>query len=125
MKTYNPSLPPKADDWLALNEPHRIELINDFVENYEQEIEKEARHIHAAIHMIVENQLALNVELTTDTYNRLKRQGLDRHQIIHAIGAVISEDIFEVMNGNKENPFEGQKFRLKKLTAKRWKKGKY
>jgi len=125
MKIYNPSIPPKADIWLELDEKHRLNLINDFVENYEQEIEKEARRIHAAIHMIIENQLALSVELTTETYNRLKRQELDRHQIIHAIGAVISEDIFELMNGNKENPFEGQKLRLKKLTAKRWKKGKY
>ena len=125
MKIYNPSIPPKSDVWLELDEQNRLDLINDFVENYEQDIEKEARDIHAAIHMIIENQLALRVELTTETYNRLKRQELDRHQIIHAIGAVISEDIFELMNGNKENPFEGQKLRLKKLTAKRWKKGKY
>ena len=125
MNIYNPSIPPKADDWLELDEQYRLDLINNFVKNYEQEIEKEAMRIHSAIHMIVENQLALNVDLTAETYNRLKRQGLDRHQIIHAIGAVISEDIFELMNGNKENPFEGQKLRLKKLTAKRWKKGKY
>ena len=121
MKIYNPSIPPKSDVWLELDEQNRLDLINDFVENYEQDIEKEARDIHAAIHMIIENQLALRVELTTETYNRLKRQGLDRHQTIHAIGAVI----FEVMNGNKENLFEGQKLRLKKLTAKRWKKGQY
>jgi len=116
MNIYNPSIPPKANDWLELDEQTRLELLYDFVENYEQE--KEAMRIHAAIHMIVENQLALNIELTTETYNRLKRQGLDRHQIIHAIGSVISEDIFELMKGNKENPFEGQKFRLKKTNCK-------
>jgi len=58
-------------------------------------MENEAQRIHAAIHVIVENQLALNVESTKETYNRLERQGLKRHDIIHAIGAVISEDIFK------------------------------
>ncbi len=125
MKKYNALVPPIAEEWLALDEQFRLDLLYDFVENNEQDIEKEARRIHASIHMIIENQLALNIELTTETYNRLIRQGLDRHQVIHAIGAVISEDIFELMKGSKEKPFEGQKLRLKKLTAKRWKKGKW
>jgi hypothetical protein len=125
MKEYKASISPDPEKWLALDEATRLELVIDFVNSYENSIEEEAQRIHAAIHVIVETQLALNTEPTIETYHRLKRQGLDRHEIIHAIGAVLSEDIFEIMKGNKENPFEGYKLRLKKLTAKRWKKGKW
>jgi len=119
MKEYNASISPDPEKWLALDEATRLELVIDFVNNYENSIEEKAKRIHAAIHVIVETQLAQNTEPTKETYNRLKRQGLNRHEIVHAIGAVISEDIFEIMKGNKENPFAGYKLRLKKLTAKR------
>jgi MFS family permease len=66
-----------------------------------------------------------DAEPTNETYARLRRQGLDRHESIHAVGAVISEDLYEIMKGNKNPPFEGYKGRLKKLTAKRWEKGKW
>ena len=46
MKIYNPSIPPKAEVWLELDEQHRLVLINNFVEYYEQDIEKETRGIH-------------------------------------------------------------------------------
>lgn len=125
MNDYNASTPPNPKDWLAMDESQRLDLLYNFVEKHENLLEEEAQRIHAAIHVIVENQLALNTELTIETYNRLKRQGLDRHEIIHAIGAVIFEDIFEIMNNDIENPFEKYKLRLKKLTAKRWKMGKW
>ena len=93
MKEYNASTSPDPEKWLALDEAVRLELLIEFVNNYENSIEEDAKRIHAAIHVIVENQLAQNTEPTKETYNRLKRQGLERHEIIHAIGAVISEKI--------------------------------
>jgi hypothetical protein len=125
MQEYNASISPDPEKWLLLDEEIRLALAMDYVENNEKDIEEGARRIHAVIHVIIENQLAQNVEPTKETYNRLQRQGLDRHEIIHAIGAVISEDIFEIVKGNKKHPFERHKLRLKKLTAKRWKKGKW
>ena len=125
MQTYNASTTPDPEAWLELDEAERLALICDFVSEFENDIEIEAQRLHAAIHAIVENQLALDVEPTNETYARLRRQGLDRHESIHAIGAVISEDLYEIMKGNKNSPLEGYKGRLKKLTAKRWKKGKY
>ncbi len=125
MQTYNASTTPDPETWLELDEAERLELICDFVEKFESDIEVEAQRLHAAIHMTVENQLALNVEPTNETYARLRKQGLNRHDAVHAIGAVINEDIYEIMKGNKNSPFEGYKGRLRKLTAKRWKKGKW
>jgi len=51
---------------------------------------------------------------------------LTRHDAIHAIGAVISGDMFATMKGNVKtwNPKSYDK-RRKKLTAKRWRQGKW
>jgi hypothetical protein len=76
--------------------------------------------------VIVENQLAMGVDLIPSTFAKLTRQGLSRHETIHAIGAIISEDIFNVMKGDTKE-FSPKKYRrkLEKLTAKRWLKGQY
>lgn len=125
MKEYKASNAPDPKEWLALDEAMRLELVVDFVKKYEKDIENPAIRIHAGIHVIVENQLALESEPTPTTYSRLRTQGLSRHEAIHAIGAVISEDMFEIMKGNKDQAMTRYKDRLEKLTAKRWKKGKW
>lgn len=125
MKEYNASISPNPEEWLGLDESLRIDLVLDFVNKNEKDIEDPAKKIHASIHVIVENQLALESEPTPKTYSRLRRQGLNRHEVIHAIGAVISEDMFDIMKGNKDQAFEKYKGRLEKLTAKRWKRGKW
>jgi hypothetical protein len=48
--------------------------------------------IHAAIHLIVENQVALGDAFPANgVLLRLMKEGLDRHEAIHAIGSVFSE----------------------------------
>jgi hypothetical protein len=79
--------------------------------------------LHATIHVIVESQLALGVLEFMDTLARLRREGLNRHDAVHAIGSVLAEHIFELL---KQAPaedvvsntayFDG----LKKLTAAGW-----
>ena len=125
MKEYKASNAPNPKEWLALDEALRLELVVDFVKKFEKNVENAAIRIHASIHVIVENQLALESEPTPATYSRLIAQGLSRHEAIHAIGAVISEDMFEIMKGNKDQAMTRYKDRLEKLTAKRWKKGKW
>ncbi|PKH88524.1 hypothetical protein [Colwellia sp. Bg11-28] len=51
-------------------------------------------------------------DLILETIAKLTRQGLNRHETIHAIGAIISEDIFDVMKGNTEE-FSPKKYRRK------------
>ncbi len=53
------------------------------------------------------------------------RQGLSRHEAIHAIGAVLSEDMFDIIKNKQEHNFKKYRRRLDKLTAKRWRKGKW
>ncbi len=59
------------------------------------------------------------------TLERLLREGLDRHEAIHAIGSVLSEQIFNVMKNPsaQKNPNKAYIRRLKKLTAMVWLSG--
>ena len=126
MDIYNPNKIVDAENWLALDEGIRIELVHDFHSNLDLELTEDALRLHSSIHVIVENQLAMGVDLIPETFAKLTRQGLSRHETIHAIGAIISEDIFDVMKGNTKE-FSPKKYRrkLEKLTAKRWLKGQY
>jgi hypothetical protein len=123
---YNPEQAPDPDMWLELDEDERIELIQDFVEINETDVQEDAKKMHALIHVAVENQLAMAIEPVPATVARLVRQGLDRHDAVHAVGAVLSGDMYEMMKGATQ-PWNPQHYeeRLKKLTAKRWRKGKW
>jgi len=126
MDTYNPNKAVDPENWLALDETTRIELVHDFHIGLDHELTDDALSLHSSIHVIVENQLAMGVDLIPETIAKLMRQGLNRHEAIHAIGAIISGDIFDVMNGDAEE-FSPKKYRrkLEKITAKRWLKGQY
>lgn len=126
MEKYDPINPIDSEKWLGLDEATQIELVRDFHAKLGFEMPIDALERHSSIHVIVENQLAMEVELIPETIAKLTRQGLDRHEAIHAIGAIISEDIFDLFKGNIEK-FSPTKYRrkLEKITAKRWLKGKY
>ena len=126
MQAYKPSISPNPDEWLALDEYERIRLVREFHENHEEELPEDAIQIHSVFHVVVENQFALGVEQIPETIARLIRQGLDRHEAVHAIGAILSEDIYELLKGNKrEFPSKQYRRKLEKITAKRWGKGQW
>ncbi len=125
MIEYNASNEPDSQAWIELSEDDRIVLIENYVQKYESNIKEEAILLHSSIHMVVENQIAENYEATKEAYSRLIRQGLSRHETIHAIGAVVSEDIYDRLKKKTEFNHVAYKNRLRKLTAKRWEKGKY
>ncbi len=128
LDTYNPLIEPNKDEWLESSEYDRIDAVREFHENSDDDKfeENDALSIHSTLHVIVENQLAMGVELIPETIAKLTRQGLDRHEAIHAIGAIISEDIFYIVRGVKTD-FSPKQYRrkLEKITAKRWRKGQY
>ncbi len=81
--------------------------------------------LHAAIHTIVENQLAMGIPEVRETLDRLLAEGLDRHDALHAIGMVLAELIFYVtqQDGDRKNvgPMPDSYYReLKELTAEKW-----
>jgi len=126
MEEYDPLYAPDPDQWQNIDENARIDLVREFHKDAEQELPEDSENIHSVIHVVVENQIAMKLPPVPETVDKLTRQGLDRHEAIHAVGAVLSGDIFELL-GRGEGTWKAQKYRsrLEKLTAKRWRKGKW
>jgi hypothetical protein len=126
MKKYNPSQAPDPEEWLSLDEFERINLVENFHEDSGEEVPEGAEKMHAAIHVAVENQFASETEPVSATIAKLIRQGLDRHEALHTVGAVLSEDIFNLQRGKGESwNQKSYNRRLEKLSAKRWRKGQW
>jgi uncharacterized protein (DUF934 family) len=71
------------------------------------------------MHVIVENQFAIGQEPVPVTIERPIREGLDRREALHAVGAVLTDDIQALLSAG-EATFDKQSYRnrLNKLTAK-------
>jgi hypothetical protein len=79
--------------------------------------------VHAAIHIVVENQVALGAEIPTQkTLARLTREGLNRHDAVHAIGSVLAGCMFDLIkHGAKDQDVNAEySRRLEGLTAEGW-----
>lgn len=127
MKYYNPDKPLNESEWLALDDEERKRLVSNFHESSGEEFQDDgALTMHSYMHVVVENQIATNVDLVSETVTKLVRQGLSRHEALHAISAIVVEDIFDMLKGTKSE-FCPKKYRrkLEKITAKRWRKGQY
>ena len=77
---------------------------------------------HAAVHVVVENQVALGEETSARaTLERLMREGLDRHEALHAIGSVLMEFVQELF-GEDAAPGLNKRYdeELGRLTAAEW-----
>lgn len=124
MDKYDPSIPPIPEEWLALSEDDRVELVRSYHEINESPMEGGRMEAHAGIHVVIEKQIAMAFEPVPATVARLTRQGLSRHETIHAVGAVLSGEIWQLQQ-HSESKWEPGAYRRKldKLTAKRWKKG--
>lgn len=126
MQRYNPSQSPDPEEWLLLDELKRINLVEEFHKDSGEDFNEGAERIHAAIHVAVENQFILETERVSAVIAKLIRQGLDRHEALHAVGAVLSEYLYNMQTGKGE-PWNQKSYnrRLEKLSAKRWRKGRW
>ena len=123
MDRYDPNQPPDPSDWLETDEVTRVTLVTEHHSGAEPALPNE--RLHAAMHVVVENQIALGEKPATETVERLMREGLDRHDAVHAIGAVLAQDIHALLSAGKGS-FDQDRYRrrLDKLTAKKWRKGR-
>ncbi len=79
--------------------------------------------LHATLHTVVENQLAIGEQAVVDALGRLQSEGLTRHEAVHAIGMVAAEQIFDVLKArNASGPQAGPSYleRVRQLTAAQW-----
>jgi hypothetical protein len=123
MKTYDPLKPPKPEEWLSLDEQERLEMVESF--HRRARIRLPNAQVHAIIHVVVENQIALGDEVPVNrTVQRLISEGLDRHQSIHAVGSVLIGHMSDLLRqpdaaaGADPNP--PYYAALDRLTAKDW-----
>ena len=90
---YDPDRAPDAERWRAQNE---MELM-DIVQRYHRRagIRLPDERVHAALHVMVENQVALGAQTPVgEAVNRLMGEGMSRHDAIHAVGAILDKHVF-------------------------------
>jgi hypothetical protein len=114
---------PDPEAWQSLDEDERLMQIEAY--HRRTGFSAEHRALHAAFHLIAENQVALGDETPTRrTVERLMGEGLSRHDAIHAIGSVLSDLISSVMRGESAAEPPGETFNtaLEQLTAESWRR---
>ena len=92
MDRYDADLAPDPEAWLALDEDERRAAVRRHHRGRVLRIHPKEMNvdIHASLHAIVENQIALgDPEVTARTVDRLVAAGLRRHVAIHMIGEVL------------------------------------
>ena len=120
---YDPLVAPDPDDWLALNEDERIEMVMEF--HRRARIRLPNAKVHAVAHAVVENQIAEGDGLPVRrTLERLMREGLDRHEAVHAIGMVLMCHLNDLLKagrveGDPNRPYFAE---LERLTAAEWRR---
>jgi hypothetical protein len=122
MDRYDPEVAPGAEGWLALDEDERLLLVEWYHRDVRADIPKAARPLHASMHVVVENQLASNDEPVVRALARLMKEGLSRHDAVHALGSVVAENIYDIVKV-KDAP-ETSRARyyaaIERLTAATW-----
>ncbi len=123
MTRYDPQRAPSPKRWLALDEDERVDLVEQY--HRKQRIRLPNRRLHAMMHVVVENQLALGETVVVETLARLQREGLDRHDALHAIASVLVEGMYALLHEERprDEPLERYREGLRKLTASDWREG--
>lgn len=122
-RRYDPLRTPDPTEWLAAGEDERITRVTRF---------HKAAHValpnlpaHATIHVVVENQAAIGAETpVAEVIDRLVSEGLDRHDAVHAVGAVFARLYFDLMKGQSSRDPDTLRAaysdEVRALTAARW-----
>lgn len=85
--------------WLEDDESLRAAAVESYHRGLANHPAMPNPRLHALMHVIVENQLAADQPVEVrPTLERLVDDGLTRHEAIHAIGSVVAEQLFKVMN---------------------------
>jgi hypothetical protein len=124
MDLYDPDISPRPTEWLETDEGERIELVSAYHRG--NKIKLPNSQLHAVVHVVIENQLALGEEMVVSTLARLQGEGLSRHDALHAIGSVLAEDLYDLMHDEHAStgePYRRYLERLQKLTARNWRAG--
>ena len=123
MYQYDPALAPNPEEWLALDEQDRIQLIEQYHRRAREKLPNLAAH--AIFHSIVENQIAEKLEPVLRAIARLTAEGLTRHEAVHAIGSVVASHIHDLLNAKDDAITSQARYNaaVERLNAKSWRDG--
>lgn len=122
MERYDPEIPPDPGQWLALDEDERLILVEDYHRDARVRLPRAARRLHATMHAVVENQLAENDDPVVRALSRVIKEGLSRHDAIHALGSVVARHLYEAMKENDTPETLRARYyaAVERLTAAEW-----
>jgi len=118
---YDPERGPEAGVWLEMSESERSESILEYCTVYEAGLPNVSLHAH--IHAAVETQIAMGGEIpAAETLDRFMREGLTRHEGIHAIGWVLSRHMYHLLKGSTTGADSNSRYyeELRKFTVEQW-----
>lgn len=122
MTSYDPHTAPDPTEWLEADESERIMLVDAYHRDIGEELPN--KQLHALAHVVVENQIAANdPPEARRALIRLLAEGLDRHEAVHAVGALMTEQMFDILKNKTPNDdAKDKKYRadLENLTIESW-----
>jgi hypothetical protein len=123
VKSYDPYSEPGPGEWLGNDERTRLALVREYHRRDGYDVPDD--RLHAAIHVVVEDQLAMGEVVVKEALARLQAEGLNRHEAIHAIGSVLAELIVDVLSERtrQEDIPDSYAEGLRALTAESWLRG--
>ena len=99
---YDPDKTPDPKHWLAVDEDEKLHLVQQY--HRKKRMRLPNARVHAVIHVVVENQVALGDELPVRaTLLRLMREGLSRHDAVHAVGTVLAHHLFDLLKNQPQD----------------------
>src|SRR5262245_13966466 len=96
MNRYDPDQTVDPQEWMSINEAERQTLVEQY--HRKKRIKMPDSSKHAMFHVVVENQIALGDDIPAKkTLARLMREGLSRHDAVHAIASVVASHLFNLI----------------------------
>jgi Domain of unknown function (DUF1841) len=118
--TYDADHAPTPKTWLAADEDDRLSAVEAHHRGLASHARMPKPRLHAAIHLVVENQLALGEPPEVRrALVRLTAGGLSRHEAVHAIGFLVADATRAALESRK---FDAGVYarELDALTMERW-----
>jgi hypothetical protein len=119
---YDAERGPEARAWLELSEGERIDEVEAYHERALPPVRRPpSARAHAALHVVVETQLASgSPPEAQQALSRLTRDGMSRHDAIHAIAFVLSEHMRRVVQEHESFDLGAYGAELGGLTEATW-----
>ena len=116
---YDPERAPDPERWLAQGEMQLMEIVERY--HRREQIPLPNERVHASVHVMVENQVALGDETPVrEAIDRLMGEGLSRHDAIHAVGAVLAKHMHRALQTRVPVSREAYYADVRALTKEGW-----